>query len=834
MTTSPSTGEKSNNTAPKLYAEVAVAAPVDSPFTYSIPPRFSGVIRAGHRVWVPFGGRRVAGTVLKIVDTLPKILTEKGRRILNILDLLDPLPVFDNRLRNLISFTSDYYKYPLGETFRTAAPAGSTPKSKIEILLTSKGRGALGRLESSGKMKPTVADNILIEAGSTGKSYRNLLERKFGSSAVRRALVNLEKDGLVEINFDDSARVREKTEVWLRPGPEKLNEQEREQLSRKAPRRAEILEEILVMGELARPRLAERFHNAHQAIKILAEQKLIELFSRTVIRDPYFEMPPEDAPAPILTGEQAEVLSRIDGKGYRPYLLFGITGSGKTEIYLRAIARVRQLGQSALVLVPEISLTPQLVARFRGRFGDRIAVFHSGLSDGERFDAWTRVAAGTISIVIGARSAIFTPLHNIGAIIVDEEHDDSYKQEDRLRYSARDLALVRGKLEKCLVILGSATPAVESYYNAGKNKLGLVRLTERISGSKLPKIEIVDLRRVPSNLRSLSPSLTEAIKKNYYEGGQTLIFLNRRGYSPTIICTECGWNFECPNCSITLTKHRKDKYLLCHMCGYTIAEPECCPHCDSKEIFDLGFGTERLTDKIKALLPSANIERMDRDTTRTRGSHEKIISRLAAGKIDVLVGTQMIAKGLDFPGITLVGVIMADIALRMPDFRSAERTFSLMTQVAGRSGRGNKPGRVIVQTFAPDHYSIACALNHDYETFYNKEIEYRREAWYPPFCRMALMRFSGEDADRLRRTGTEIADRLGEQLNSLPGRFSVMGPTPSPIERSHGLWRFQIMLKASTPSGMSRLAKAAKTAADHFLSTEDKFTLDIDPHNMLL
>ncbi|MEJ2202259.1 MAG: primosomal protein N', partial [Desulfuromonadaceae bacterium] len=475
------------------------------------------------------------------------------------------------------------------------------------------------------------------------------------------------------------------------------------------------------------------------ALRRLLEQGYLVESEEERLRDPFLAVPVSAETVPEPTAEQAAVLAEVEkslaASGFAPFLLHGVTGSGKTEIYLRAIATVLDQGRRALVLVPEIALTPQLVARFRSRFRDgrgRIAVLHSGLSDGERYDAWRAIARGEVEIVIGARSAVFAPLAELGIIVVDEEHEASYKQGEGFRYHARDLALLRGQMVGATVLLGSATPAVTSYARAQGGQTGLLQLSGRVLERPLPAVELVDLTASPFG-EYLSESLTVALQQNLEQGEQSLLLLNRRGFAPYLLCADCGTSFRCPNCEITLTYHQERRQLRCHYCDFHQTPPELCPKCRGGNVLPEGVGTERLEIELAERFPAARIARMDRDTTTRKGAHQQLMERMARREIDILVGTQMVAKGHDFHGVTLVGVVNADSTLNFPDFRSGERTFALLTQVAGRAGRGEQPGRVLIQTYCPDHYALACAANHDYVAFYEQETAFRRELGYPPF-----------------------------------------------------------------------------------------------------
>lgn len=536
----------------------------------------------------------------------------------------------------------------------------------------------------------------------------------------------------------------------------------------------------------------------------------------------------------ILNGPQAEALRVITAavaKGvFSPFLLHGVTGSGKTEVYLQAIKETLRLGKAVIYLVPEIALTPQLMNRIQGRFpGEPVATLHSGVSESTRFREWQRIFHGKISIIVGARSAIFAPVKNLGLIVVDEEHDPSYKQDDRLKYNARDLALVKGRYSGATVVLGTATPDIQTYYNARTKKYSYLSLPERVLSRPLPRVEIVDLKRYGNRILFSEP-LTIAIRKNLAAGGQTLLFLNRRGFNTLVVCTACGYVFRCRNCSISLTHHRpagpqKQEYLKCHHCDYTVEVSEICPNCKGGSLKKIGVGTERIEEEINRAFPGARIARMDRDTMSGRESYRQMFKKLGSGDIDILVGTQMIAKGHDFPGVTLVGVILADVSLNLPDFRAAERTCQLLTQVSGRGGRGDLPGQVFIQTFNPDHYAILRARDHDYEAFYTEEIGLRRALRYPPFSRLVNFHISSRDAEG----GREGIRRLGTQVRELCRNveIEVAGPAQSPLGVIKGRHRWQLLFKGQDMTVLHNLTKEVMALARRIPRIE--LQVDVDP-----
>lgn len=594
----------------------------------------------------------------------------------------------------------------------------------------------------------------------------------------------------------------------------------------------EILAVIREAGDISGGELRKRFGACTPQLKRLTGLGLCAEEEREVYRDPFKECSvPRDEPR-LLHTHQKNALDAItltlDRQQFTPFLLYGVTGSGKTEVYLQTISHALELGKNALVLVPEIALTPQLTGRFQARFGGGIAILHSGLSDGERYDEWRRIRRGLARIVIGARSAVFAPLDTIGIIIVDEEHEASFKQSDGLRYNARDLALVRGRMEGAAVVLGSATPSVTSIHAAGLGRLTLLELPERVEGRPMPLVELVAMK---GNKETLSRELSACLAETFGQGRQAIVFLNRRGYATFLVCPDCGKPLTCPNCSVTLTYHRQRGQSICHYCDYAVPAPGTCPSCGGTALTELGAGTEKLEHDLKELLPAARVLRMDSDTTSGKGSHGRLLSRMNDGSADILVGTQMIAKGHDFPEVTLVGVVNAEASLGMPDFRAAERTFQLLSQVIGRAGRGENPGRVVVQALDTDHYAIRSAAEHDAAGFYRQELEFRREAGYPPFAFLAAFAISGLSEQAVSGQADTTARTLARLKSELKIRVEILGPAPSPIYRLRNRFRRQILLKASNRGDLHRLLICWRQQASAVSAV--RISVDIDPVDMM-
>ncbi len=630
-----------------------------------------------------------------------------------------------------------------------------------------------------------------------------------------------------------------KKQLMVRAARESTTE-EIEKLRKRAPRQAELMEAILRRGApaLAADLLRETsLDNA--ALRGLEKRGWIELRAEAVTRDPHSDEQFIASTNLTLNAEQTVALAAVEEalqtpESARPLLLHGVTGSGKTEIYLQAIRFTLERGKTAIVLVPEISLTPQTVERFKSRFSesdDMVAVLHSRLSEGERHDEWHKIQAGRARIVIGARSAVFAPLENLGLIVVDEEHETTYKQEEAPRYHARDVAVVRGKMENCVVLLGTATPSLESYYNVKRGKYQLLNLTLRVDDNQMPLMRIVDLRqeaRKAKSLTILGEKLYSAITARLEKHEQTILFLNRRGFSTSLLCSACGEVRECPNCSVALTFHRHAARLSCHLCGHTAAVPKKCPACRENALVYAGFGTEKVESTVQQLFPKAVVRRMDADSMTRKDAYRETLRAFRAGKIDILVGTQMIAKGLHFPNVTLVGIINADLSLHLPDFRAGERTFQLLTQVAGRAGRGETPGEVFVQTFTPFSPSIQFARHHDFAGYFEQELEFRERCDFPPFKHAVLLTVRSAHEARAKFSAETMARRLRE---ALPEEFIMSEPTPAPLEKLQSQFRYHILLRGEA---ILRLSRLVRETLDKLPLPEDVFaSVDVDPYQLL-
>jgi primosomal protein N' (replication factor Y) len=639
-----------------------------------------------------------------------------------------------------------------------------------------------------------------------------------------------------------SAEIGWKKQLFVQRG-RKIDNEELEKLRRRAPRQAELLEAILRLEAPARAsQLLRQTSFDNQTLRALEKRGLVELREEAVMRDPHADEQFIATSNLTLNQEQTHALKQItqaldSPEKSHPILLHGVTGSGKTEIYLQAIRAALGREQTAIVLVPEISLTPQTVERFKGRFADiqdAVAVLHSHLSEGERHDEWHKIHSGRARIAIGARSAIFAPLKNLGLIVVDEEHETTYKQEEAPRYHARDVAIVRAKIEKCVVVLGSATPSLESYHNAAIGKYRLVTLTQRIDEKQMPLMRIVDLRQERRKEKAatiLSEKLRAAIADRIDKREQTILFLNRRGFSTSLLCSNCGEARNCPNCSVALTFHRHPLVagrLSCHLCGHTAAVPKKCPACGKDALIYAGFGTEKVEATVSQIFPKAVVRRMDADSMTRKEAYRETLRNFRTGNIDILVGTQMIAKGLHFPNVTLVGIINADLALHLPDFRAGERTFQLLTQVAGRAGRGETSGEVFVQTYTPFSPSIQFARHHDFTGYFQQELEFRERCDFPPFKHAILITVRSAHEARAKLSAETLKRRLKE---ALPEEFILGDATPAPVEKLQGQFRFHILIRGEA---IMRLSRLVRETLDKLPFPEDvAVTVDVDPYQLL-
>ena len=832
------------------YCDVAVAVPVFGTFTYKVPPEMESELRMGHRVLVPFGNRRLTGYVLD-PDIEPSI--DEGVLIKPVFDLLDPEPAFDPQRLALFRFIADYYQCPLGEAIRMALPTGINRESKIQWSLTEQG------IEGRNEPGLRINDRRILLCMEPGKSYTTRQLHSRCEVAGASTLLRLTDLGFVHRQDTlENAKTKSRLQAYYFVHPQIDIDAANKSLGR-ARKQLAIFNFLIESCGADGQTIASMLGQSPTALSALVDRGLVIKEMRECYRDPDCTIALCEATDFDLNRQQQAafdtVAGAMDSGKFSPFLLHGITGSGKTEVYLRLAQRVLDAGKTVLVMVPEIALTPQLLSRFARRFGSDVAVSHSGLSDPERYDEFRRMLRGEARLCVGTRSAVFAPLANLGLIVVDEEHDTSYKQDDSIPYNGRDLALLLGKNTGAAVVLGSATPSLESYTAAKQGRYRLIEITERATAGQLPKVTVIDLveelaaarrrhkteepdpthpKSLPSADASISRSLATALQETLDEGEQAILFLNRRGYSTHAFCLECRRTIMCPNCDVSLTGHFDGKVLRCHYCDHTRSAATICDHCGGRQIFLAGMGTEQVEKVLAQKFVDARIARLDRDTTVRRGSLQRTLEDFAARKYDILVGTQMVTKGHDFPGVTLVGVISADSSMNLPDFRAAERTFQLLAQVSGRAGRGDRAGRVIVQTFNPDHYAITTAQEHDYRAFYEIESERRRMPTYPPYNRLALMRARSESVEKVRSFILMVAGGLRQTANDLRvDGVNILGPSPSALSKIKGKYRFQLLIKAPTPSLLLQMAARARSLSDQWNHPGVEWRIDIDPQNVL-
>ncbi|MDE2886846.1 MAG: primosomal protein N' [Gemmatimonadota bacterium] len=804
------------------YAQIVpLATPIDREMTYRVPDDLKRRIHIGSRALVPLGPRWTTGIVVDFQDGTDL------EDVKSIGILLDAYPVVSQILLELCRWMAAYYVCTLSEVLTTALPAGIHTHSGQRIAVTSS-NGA-----DPGPITP-FQRQVLDHLKSRGPSRLSQLQRRLRGNGVRGAVYGLIRRGLLTTRQTiEDPRVKPMQERMVKLVPDaRWFEVEWSALERRAPRQAECLRRIRAGGGVMPAAALTRSGIGSHILKALADRRLVRIYHREVRRDPYAEVESTAPERLTLTDHQRRALEQIrdslNPPRYNSFLLHGVTGSGKTLVYIRAVDRVLKYGLGALILVPEISLTPQTVRRFRSHFGNRVAVIHSALSESERYDAWRDVREGRRTIVIGARSAVFAPVSNLGLIVVDEEHDSAYKQSDPApRYNARDVAVMRANMENIPIVLGSATPALESFHNVDTEKFRLLPLPERIDSRPLPEVTLVDMRK-ESGL--FSRVLREKLKDRLEKKERVILLQNRRGYAPYVQCMDCGDSLQCPNCRVTLTYHAQGSRMVCHYCAYDTPAPSACRACEGTHLKLLGVGTQRVEEALNEQFSGMRLLRMDVDTTRRKGAHDRILESFRKGRADVLLGTQMVAKGLDFPGVTLVGVISADTGIHLPDFRAGERTFQLLTQVSGRAGRGHTPGEVVVQTYLPEGEAVQCARNHDFKRFAELELEGRRSVLYPPYGRMALLLFKGRHEHDVARTAGLCAEAL--RAMALP-HVDVMGPAQAPLARIRRNFRWQVVLK--TPSSRHLNALARRAMREYGRSRRAAVTLDvdIDPVSML-
>lgn len=813
------------------YADVAVPVHVAETFTYRLTEQMRGLAQVGQRVVVPLGRKLTTGYLVALRESLEPNSRFSESEIKDAEELIDSEPVITPEVLEATHWVSEYYAAPWGEVLKAALPPGISESIELFLSITAKGLAHLEEL--AGRRAATMRGRVLLMVADKGEISLREISNRVGRTPAVSAVRELGRSGLIERNqrpFGKAVKAKQQRAVRLLSQtadparkPHKITEaQQRVIGALQNGGGVLLLQDLLVQTK------------SGSAIKSLEKRGAIELFERAVRRDPLAEASVPVAQEHVLTQAQATVLREIEEPlrlgVYSAFLLHGVTGSGKTEVYMRAMRAALELGRAAMMLVPEIALTPVFSLRLRSQFGDQVAIFHSSLSKGERFDEWSRVKNGEARIVIGTRSAVFAPISKLGLVIVDEEHESTYRQQDSPCYNGRDTAIVRAQKESAVVVLGSATPSLESFHNSRIGKYRYLQLPDRIANRPLATARIIDMREVFAEYghpRVFSDRLLTAIDETHQRGEQSIILLNRRGYSSFVLCRSCGESIHCPNCDVTLTYHRSERVIVCHYCNHRQAAPSQCPLCHGKYIYYLGEGTEQIEEMLGKLFPALRIARIDRDTASRRRFFERSLLEFSSGKLDMLVGTQMLAKGHDFPNVTLVGVVSVDAGLALPDFRAAERTFQLLTQVAGRAGRGDRAGHVLIQTYHPDHYALRHACAQDYLGFYTQEIRYRQNHVYPPFIALASILAHGRDHKSVRSAASELRKQL--DLANKERNCRVLGPAPAPLARLKGENRIQLLVKARSRRQLRKVVDIAIAATISHGHNSRGINLEIDP-----
>jgi primosomal protein N' (replication factor Y) len=808
---------------PVTYCEVALPVPLRALFTYAIPPSLEDTVAPGSRVLAPFRGRAKTGVVVSVSNGPPDPAVVP--KIKEIVEVLDPIPALPEKLIELGRWVAGYYLAPEGEVFRAMLPPQVDLRHERELRLTEAGRQRRRELDAAGnRSEAEVAELALLSLLEVENHpiRADRLRRLPGGEGAAERLVRRGQLEMREVTLRRQARMQ-KIVAW--------NPETSPPRSEKESRVFHVLAEE--RGPLPLPMLLKLSGVSRSVVERLIRQENLRIWDEPVGAEEDLFGADYSPPANELNADQEQALAEIRGwldtAAFTPALLYGVTGSGKTEVYLGAVEAALARGKTALILVPEIALTLWIGRLCRARLGAGVAVLHSALGDVERAREWWRVRRGEARVVVGTRSAVFAPLGHLGVLIVDEEQEASYKQQETPRYHGRDVAIVRAKLEGAVALLCSATPSLESFQNARAGRYRLLQLGSRVENRPLAAVEIVDLRedfRTTHGTGPISSRLARALASRIEQGTQSLILINRRGYSWFALCRACGAGIQCENCSISLAYHKRRERLVCHYCGFSRSVPKQCPKCGSEHVYFFGAGAEQLEERLREKFHGAKIARLDRDTVRTKRAYQQVLGDFAAGRLDILVGTQMVAKGHDFQRVTLVGVVSADSQLSLPDFRAAERTFQLLTQVAGRAGRGTLPGEVLVETYYPEHYAIQLAARQDYLSFFEKEMQFRRLLHYPPFTALANV--------LVRDTRIENAIRWSRQLSAfLAGRESsgvkVLGPAAAPLARLKREYRFQFLLKAPKRSQLCRLLSDLLSFAEKKEIPSKSVLVDMDP-----
>jgi len=799
-------------------AKVIVDVPslsTNQTFDYLIPEKFAAIVEVGMRVLIPFGPRKITGFVVE------RTAESEFAKLKEVIDVLDLTPVLTKELLELGKWLSNQTLCLYITAFQAMLPQVLKAKYDKEIVRLTE--------------ETLSAELEFLFAGNDSIPYEKVTNSTISYYQLQKSIEN----GDIVVHYLVKSQVTKKYRTMIEPAVKThLLEEAHINLPKNAKRQVQILRYFIDFPELIeQDKLFNKLQINRSHVKTLIDKGLLQEQKVEEYRNPYDDDSFErTSPLPLLEEQKnaiQPIKEKIANHEHEVFLLHGVTGSGKTEIYLQAIDDVIQKGEEAIVLVPEISLTPQMVTRFKGRFGSMVAVLHSALSNGERYDEWRRIHQKEVKVVVGARSAVFAPFENLGIIIIDEEHETTYKQEDQPRYHARDVAIQRGKTHHCPVVLGSATPTLESFARAKKDVYHLATLSKRTNDKSMPEVEVVDMRAElhAGNRTMFSRSLKQKIEERIEKGEQTVLLLNRRGFSTFVMCRDCGHVKECPHCDIALTFHKKNNRLKCHYCSKEEPMPETCPACTSELIRYFGTGTQRVEESLIAEIPEATIIRMDVDTTRRKGAHEKLLTQFSNQEANILLGTQMIAKGLDFPNVTLVGVLSADSMLHLPDFRSSEKTFQLLTQVSGRAGRHDLPGEVVVQTYTPDHYSIELASTYDFYTFYEQEMRTRRTFRYPPYVFLTLMTVTHEDKSKAIETTQRIVQLL---LQHVQKDTVILGPTPSPISKIKDRYRYQCMIKYRHEPNLRKLINQILDQFFKEIQKKDlQIIVDMQPYQLM-
>lgn len=819
------------------YAEIIVnnrAQQVDKPYTYIIDEDLIDIVKEGMRVIVPFGqgNKYIKGIVIKILDNF------HGKyKLKKIIDVLDDKPLISKELIDLSLWMKGNYLSSYLDAFQPALPPGDFKEVNTFVEL----------IEFDEVDTLSTEELKIINFLKNKKDVLlDQLKKELNIPKINIVLNSLEEKNIIEITIDIKTRISKKYERWIRLKEEKLSLMEiLDIVGTRASKQREIIEYLYNVKDISFKELSKEVNTSLTTVRAVQSKGLIDIYDKEVARNP-IKKDIEYYNKHKLSNSQGLVYDRIvksfnKKDSNNKFLIHGVTGSGKTEIYLQLVEDMIHRGRDSIILVPEISLTPQTIDRFVGRFGDHVAVLHSKLSYGERFDQWKKIKEGKVKIVVGARSAVFAPFKNLGLIVIDEEHETTYKSSQNPKYNTIELAGKRVDIENAYLVLGSATPSLESYYNSLNNEMVLLELKDRVNDYSLPKVNVIDMRDEldKGNKSIFSEKLFDSLEKNLNNGKQAILFLNRRGFSTFVSCRKCGYVVKCQSCDVSMTYHKNINRLRCHYCGISTITPKICPQCKSNYIKYFGVGTEQIEDHTRALFPQARIARMDMDTTTKKGSYEKILGDMKNKKIDILIGTQMISKGLDFEDVALVGIIAADITINLPDFRSPERGFQLVTQVAGRAGRGDYKGEVILQTYNPEHYSIVYSKEHDYISFYNTEISLRKEFLYPPFISLVSLLIYGENNTKVAKLSKKIYDLFVKEciwIDKAKINDYIIGPYPAPLERIKNNFRWMILMK-SKKEDMDKLKSILQRVCidnEYKLNIDHvKFSIDIDPNSIL-